>query len=163
MKSKRKRVLLNNIDILIMLITNRRLLFDYNVHQTFEAGIILTGCEVKSIRKNHIGIVDCYVSIKDNEAWLLNWNIPKYDQAFKDDKYDPKRPKKLLLKRTEIARITGMIKRDGYTVMASKLYDNKRGFLKIELSLVTGKKKYDKRQYIREKDERREMRMKFKE
>ena len=78
-------------------------------------------------------------------------------------KYDPKRPRKLLLKHTEISRITGMIKRDGYAIVVSKLYDNKRGFLKIELALVTGKKKYDKRQYIREKDERREMRTKFKE
>lgn len=146
-----------------MLIVNKRLLFDYNVHQTFEAGIVLTGCEVKSIRKNHIGIVDCYVSIQDHEAWLLNWNIPKYEQSFKDDKYDPKRPRKLLLKHTEISRITGMIKRDGYAIIVSKLYNNKRGFLKIELALVTGKKKYDKRQYIREKDERREMRTKFKE
>ena len=146
-----------------MLIVNKRLLFDYNVHQTFEAGIVLTGCEVKSIRKNHVGIVDCYVSIKGREAWLLNWNIPKYEQAFKDDNYDPKRPRRLLLKHTETARIAGMIKRDGYTIVVGKLYENKRGFFKMELALVTGKKKYDKRQYLREKDERREIRMKFKD
>lgn len=146
-----------------MQIVNKRLYFDYNIHQTFEAGISLTGCEVKSIRKNHVNIVDCYVSLQNNNAWLLNWNIPKYEQAFKDDNYDPKRAKQLLLKRAEIARITGLIKRDGYTLMVSKLYTNKRGFFKLELALVTSKKKYDKRQYLREKDEKREMRIKFKD
>lgn len=146
-----------------MLIINKRLNFDYNVHDSFEAGIVLTGAEVKSIRKNHIGIVDCYVSIKEKDAWLLNWNIPKYEQSFKDNNYDPRRPKKLLLKHQEIARIIGMIKRNGYSIIVSKLYTNKRGWIKLELALVTAKKKYDKRQYIKEKDERREMRIKFKE
>ena len=144
-------------------IVNRRTNFDYNIHDTFESGVVLTGAEVKSIRKNHVSIVDCYVSIKGREAWVLNWNIPKYEQSFKDDKYNPTRERKLLLKRNETSRITGMVKRDGYTIVVSKLYTNKRGFIKLELSLVTSKKKYDKRQYIKEKDERREMRIKFKE
>jgi len=144
-----------------MLIVNKRINFDYNIHQTFEAGIVLTGCEVKSIRKHNVNIVDCYVSVNNNEAWVLNWNIPKYEQSFKDDNYDPKRPKKLLLKKSEAHRIIGLIKRDGYTIIVSKLYTNKKGFFKLELALVTAKKKYDKRQYIREKDERREMRKKF--
>ena len=144
-----------------MIIVNKRLFFDYNVHQTFEAGIVLTGCEVKSIRKNTVSIMDCYVSFKDGECWLMNWNIPKYEQAFKDDKYDPRRIKRLLLKKNEISRIIGLIKRNGYAIIVSKLYTNKRGFFKMELALVTGKKKYDKRQYIKEKDERREMRTKF--
>ena len=146
-----------------MLIVNKRLHFDYNVHETFEAGISLTGAEVKSIRKNHVSIVDCYVSVKEREAMLLNWNIPKYEQAFKDDKYNPTRERRLLLKHNEISRIIGMIKRDGYTIIVSKLYTNKRGYIKLELVLVTSKKKYDKRQYIKEKDERREMRMKFRD
>lgn len=143
-----------------MMIVNKRLLFDYNVEQTFEAGISLTGCEVKSIRKNKINIIDCYVSLNNNDAWLLNWNIPKYTNSFKDNEYNPKRPKRLLLKKTEIHRMIGLTKRNGYTIVVSKLYTNKRGFFKLELALVTGKKKYDKRQYIKEKDERREMRMK---
>ena len=78
-----------------MMIVNKRLLFDYNVEQTFEAGISLTGCEVKSIRKNKINIIDCYVSLNNNDAWLLNWNIPKYTNSFKDNEYNPKRPKRL--------------------------------------------------------------------
>ena len=146
-----------------MFIVNKRINFDYNIHQTFEAGIVLTGCEVKSIRKNYVSIVDCYVSVKNNEAWVLNWNIPKYEQSFKDNNYDPKRPKRLLLKKTEARRIIGLIKREGYTLIVGKLYTNKRGFFKLELALVTAKKKYDKRQYIKEKDIRRETKIKFAE
>jgi len=146
-----------------MLIVNKRLFFDYNVHQTFEAGIVLTGNEVKSIRNNHVHITDCYVSVKDRNAWLLNWNIPKYENSFKDNNYDPRRPKRLLLKRSEINRMIGLIQRDRYMITVSKLYTNRRGFFKLELALVTGKKKYDKRRYIKEKDERREMMIKFKD
>ena len=146
-----------------MLILNRRINFDFNVHQTFEAGVALTGTEVKSIRKNHIGIQDCYVSIKKDEAWLLNWNIPIYNYSYKDNNYDPRRPKKLLLKRNEIYRIIGLTKQNGYTIAISKCYTNKRGFIKLELALVTGKKQYDKRRYIKEKDKRREERTKFKD
>lgn len=144
-----------------MLIVNKRINFDYNIHYTFEAGISLTGCEVKSIRKNNVSIVDCYVVVKDNEVLLLNWNIPKYEQAYKDDNYNPKRERKLLLHKNEIARIIGFTKRDGYTIIVSKCYSNQRGFIKLELALVTAKKKYDKRQYLKEKDERRESRIKF--
>ncbi len=138
------------------LIKNKRILFDYNVHQTFDAGIALTGCEVKSIRENHIGINDCYVVVKNNEVLVLNWNIPKYKQAFKNDNYDPRRPKKLLLKKEEIKKIIGSSKRSGYSIVISEIYTNEKGFFKFKLALVTSKKKYDKRQYIREKDERRE-------
>lgn len=144
-----------------MLIINKRINFDFNVHQTFEAGIVLTGAEVKSIRKNAISVNDCYVSINRNQAELLNWNIPKYEQSYKDDKYDPRRPKRLLLKKTEIARIIGLIKRDGYTIVVSKCYSGRGGYIKLELALVTAKKKYDKRKYIKEKDIRREERTKF--
>ena len=146
-----------------MLIVNKRLFFDYNIHQTFEAGIELTGEEVKSIRQNHVGINGCFACVKENEAWIFNWNIPKYKQAFINKNHDPYRPKKLLLKRSEINRILGKLKRSGYSIVASKLYSNKRGFLKLELALVTSKKKYDKRQYIREKDEQREAARKFKD
>ena len=144
-----------------MLIINKRINFDFNIHQTFEAGISLTGAEVKSIRSGNVGVVDCYVSIKGRDAWLLNWNIPKYEQGFRDENYNPRRPKRLLLKKTEIARIIGLIKQDGYAVVVSKCYTNKRGYIKLEIALVTGKKKYDKRQYIKEKDQRREERRKF--
>ena len=146
-----------------MLIVNKRLFFDYNIHKTFEAGIKLTGEEVKSIRQNHVGINSCFASIKENEAWVLNWNIPKYKHAFTNKDYDPFRAKKLLLKRSEINRIVGILKRGGYSIAISKLYSNKRGFLKLELAIVTGKKKYDKRQCIRKKDEQREAARKFKE
>ena len=144
-----------------MLIVNKRINFDFNIHQTFEAGVSLTGAEVKSIRAGNVGIVDCYVSIKGRDAWILNWNIPKYEHGFRDENYDPRRPKRLLLKKTEIARIIGLIKQDGYAVVVSKCYTNKRGYIKLEIALVTGKKKYDKRQYIKEKDQRREERRKF--
>ena len=144
-----------------MLILNRRLHFDYNVHETVDAGISLTGAEVKSIRKNSVSINGCYVSIKGHEAFLLNWNIPKYEQAYKDNNYDPCRPRRLLLKKTEVIRMSTTIKRDGYTVVVSKCYTNKRGYIKLELALVSGKKQYDKREYIKKKDERREGKRKF--
>lgn len=144
-----------------MLIINKRINFDFNVHQTFEAGIVLTGAEVKSIRKNNVSVNDCYVSINGNQAELLNWNIPKYEQSYKDDKYNPRRVKRLLLKKTEIARIIGLVKRDGYTIVVSKCYSGRGGYIKLELALVTAKKKYDKRKYIKEKDIRREERRKF--
>ena len=146
-----------------MLIVNKRINFDFNVFQTFEVGVVLTGDEVKSIRTNHIGIVDCYVAIKGRDAWLLNWNIPKYKQSFTNDKYNPRREKKLLLKHSEIVRIIGLMKQKGFTIVVSKCYTNKKGYIKLELALVTGKKKYDKRRYIRQKDERREERKKFAE
>ncbi len=146
-----------------MLILNKRVNFDFNVHQTFEAGIVLTGAEVKSIRVNHVSIMDCYVSVKNRDMWLLGWNIPKYEQSYKDNNYDARRAKKLLLKKNEVARIIGLIKRDGYTIIVSKCYTNKKGYIKLELALVTGKKKYDKRQYIKEKDERRENTRKFRD
>ena len=144
-----------------MFLENKRINFDFNIHETYEAGIVLTGAEVKSIRDKAAGIVDCYVAFKANELWLINWNVPKYKQSFQNEKYDPKRARKLLLKRTELARIAGSVKRNGYTIVVSKLYTNKRGYIKLELALVTGKKKYDKRQYIKEKDLRREAKTKF--
>ncbi|MBQ7552002.1 MAG: SsrA-binding protein SmpB [Rickettsiales bacterium] len=144
-----------------MMIVNKRINFDFNIHQTFEAGIVLTGAEVKSIRKNSVSVNDCYVSINGFNATLLNWNIPKYEQSYRDDKYDPRRPKKLLLHKNEIARITGSMKRDGYTLVIIKCYNGRGGYIKLELALVTAKKKYDKRQYIKEKDARREERKKF--
>ena len=144
-----------------MLIVNKRINYDFNIHQTFEAGISLTGAEVKSIRAGNVGIIDCYVSVKGCEAWLLNWNIPKYEHGFRDEHYDARRPKRLLLKKTEIYRIIGLIKQNGYAAVVSKCYTSKRGYIKLEIALVTGKKKYDKRQYIKEKDQRREARRKF--
>lgn len=146
-----------------MLIVNKRINFDFNIHQTFEAGIILTGVEVKSIRVNRVSIADCYVSIKNHDIWLLGWSIPKYKHAYKDNNYDPRREKKLLLKKSEIARIIGLTKRDGYTIVVSKCYTNNKNYIKLELALVTGKKKYDKRRYIKEKDERRENMRKFRD
>ena len=144
-----------------MLIINRRINFDFNIHHTFEAGIVLTGEEVKSIRQNNISVNDCYVSIKDNEVWLLNWNIPKYKQSFFKTNYDPKRPRKLLLKKPEISRLIGLVNREGFSMIISKCYTTRKGFIKLEIALATAKKKYDKRQYIKEKDARREARTKF--
>ena len=144
-----------------MFVENRRINFDFDIHETYEAGIALTGAEVKSIRDRNVSIVDCYVAVKDNEVCVMNWNIPKYKQSVKDEKYDPRRIKKLLLKKSEISRISGLLKRNGYTIVVSKLYTNKRGFIKLELALVTSKKKYDKRRYLKEKDARREEKIKF--
>lgn len=129
--------------------TNRKANFEYFIEDTFECGIVLTGSEVKSLRKGHLNISDSYGVVRDNEIFLLNANIPCYENTscFKGDE---KRTRKLLLHKSEIAKIERKVKNDSYTLVPLKAYF-KDGFAKILLAVAKGKHLYDKKQSLKEK------------
>jgi SsrA-binding protein len=130
---------------------NRRARFNYHIGETFEAGIMLTGSEVKSLRTGKATIAESYVDPKDGEVWLINATIPVYAQAGRFN-HEPKRPRKLLLHQRQINKLTGAIEREGMTVIPLKLYFNPRGRAKIEIALAEGKKLYDKRETAKKRD-----------
>lgn len=138
---------------------NRRARFDYSIEESFECGMELKGTEVKSIKDGKISFPDAYAEVRDNEVWLKNFNIAEY--AFSSVfSHDPKRPKKLLLHAQEIKRIERKAREKGYTLIPLSVY-LKRGRVKIELGLCKGKKAYDKRADIKERDLNRELRREF--
>jgi SsrA-binding protein len=124
---------------------NRKARFHFAIGETFEAGIALTGSEVKSMRTGKANIGESYASSRDGELWLYNANISEYKQAGRFN-HAPKRPRKLLLHRRQINRLIGAVEREGMTVVPLKLYFNDKGRAKIEIALARGKKLYDKRQ-----------------
>ena len=123
---------------------NRKARFNYEIGQVFEAGIALTGTEVKSLRTGKATIAESYAGARDGELWLYNANIPEYLQANRFN-HAPKRPRRLLLHKREIYRLIGAVEREGMTLVPLKLYFNEKGRAKIELALARGKKLYDKR------------------
>lgn len=134
---------------------NRRARFDYEIGQTFEAGIALTGTEVKSLRGGKSNIGDSYAGEHEGELWLYNAHIPEYLQANRFQ-HETRRPRKLLLKKREIARLANAVTRQGMTVVPLKIYFNDRGIAKIELALARGKKQHDKRETEKARDWQRE-------
>ena len=124
---------------------NRRARFNYEIGETFEAGIALTGSEVKSLRQGRATIAESYADTRDGELWLVNANIPEYLQAGRFN-HAPKRPRKLLLHRRQIDKLAGGVERDGMTIVPLRMYFNERGRAKIELALARGKKLHDKRE-----------------
>ena len=130
---------------------NRKARFNYAIEDTIEAGISLTGTEVKSIRNGKTTIAESYADSKDGEIWLINANIPEYLQANRFN-HEPKRPRKLLLHRKEIGKLAGAIQREGMTVVPLKLYFNQRGIAKVLLGLAKGKKLHDKRDTEKRRD-----------
>lgn len=136
---------------------NRRAHHDYHIEDTYDAGIVLTGSEIKSIRANHISLSDGFVQEKDGELWLLNVNIAVYAQGASYGHKDPIRPRKLLLHRKEIAEIISRIRERGYTAVPLMVY-LQRGRAKVEIALAKGKKQYDKRDTIAKRDAEREIR-----
>jgi SsrA-binding protein len=124
---------------------NRKARFNYEIGETFEAGIVLTGSEVKSLRAGKATIAESYADTKGGELWLINANIPEYLQAARFN-HAPKRPRKLLLHEREIAKLAGAVEREGMTIVPLKLYLNERGRAKVELALARGKKLHDKRE-----------------
>lgn len=138
-----------------VLAQNRRAWHDYEILETFEAGISLLGSEVKSAKAGHITIQSGYVAIHDGEAFLHAANISPFAQAGPNG-HDPLRTRKLLLKRKEIERLHGLLKTKGLTLIPLKAVE-KRGYVKIDLGLVRGKKDYDKRHDIKRKDENRDL------
>src|ERR1041384_4875420 len=134
---------------------NRKARFNYEIGETFEAGIALTGTEVKSLRVGKATIAESYADTRRNEIWLINANIPEYLQANRFN-HEPRRPRKLLLHRRQINRLIGAVEREGMTLVPLQLYCNPRGRAKIEIALARGKKLHDKRQTAKKRDWERE-------
>lgn len=134
---------------------NRRARFEYHIEDVFEAGICLTGTEVKSLRFGEGSIAESYAEIKNGECWLVNSNVPEFSHG---NRYNhvPKRPRKLLLHEREIARLQGAVERKGMTLVPLSVYFNGRGRAKVELALAKGKNAADKRNTIKERDWKRE-------
>ncbi len=134
---------------------NRKARFNYSIEDTVEAGLALTGTEVKSIRSGKSTIAESYADSKNGEIWLINANIPEYLQANRFN-HEPKRPRKLLLHKKQINKLIGAVDREGMTLIPLKLYFNERGRAKIELALARGKKLHDKRETERKRSWDRE-------
>lgn len=130
---------------------NRKARFHYEIGQTFEAGIALTGTEVKSLRGGKSTIGESYAGVKDDELWLVNAFIPEYLEANRFN-HEPKRPRKLLLHRNELNKMIGAVQREGMTIVPLKIYFNEKGRAKVELALARGKKLHDKREAEKERD-----------
>jgi SsrA-binding protein len=134
---------------------NRKARFNYFIDETMEAGVALTGTEVKSLRSGKAAIAESYADARGGEIWLINANIPEYLQANRFN-HAPKRPRKLLLHRRQINKLIGAVEREGMTLVPLKLYFNEKGRAKIELALARGKKLYDKRETEKKRSWERE-------
>ena len=134
---------------------NRQARFNYEIGETFEAGIALTGSEVKSLRAGKATIAESYADARAGEIWLVNANIPEYLQAGRFN-HAPKRPRKLLLHKRQIGKLSGAVEREGMTIVPLKLYFNDKGRAKIELAIARGKKLHDKRETERKRSWERE-------
>ena len=135
---------------------NRKARYNYEIEETYEAGIVLLGTEVKSLRNGGINLKDAYARIDNGELFLFNCHIAQYLQGNRNN-HDPERPRKLLLKKREIRRLIGKTTEKGLTLVPLKLYFNPKGIAKVELGLGRGKANQDKRQTIRERDQKRDL------
>ena len=142
--------------------TNRKAGRDYHLEDKQEAGLVLKGTEIKSIRAGRVNLSDGYVQPRDGELWLVNVHIAPYDPAGQYYGHDPLRPRKLLLHRREIDRLLSRIVERGYTVVPTRMY-LKDGRAKVEIALARGKRKYDKRQAIAERTAKRDVERALKE
>lgn len=131
---------------------NRRANFDYAIEDKFEAGLMLVGTEVKSLRHGQCMIAESHVGEKDGELHLLNAHIPEYQQASQLLQHEPRRPRKLLLKKKEIGKLMGAVSREGYTIIPLRIYFDKKGLAKLEIALAKGKKQHDKRETEKKRD-----------
>ena len=137
---------------------NRRARHEYSIDETFEAGIALTGTEIKSIRARKVNLSDAYARVEKGEAWLIGLHIAPFEQASKQrGNHEPKRTRKLLLHRSEIDEIMGRAARKGQTIIPLRLYLNGQGRAKVELGLGRGKQQHDRRRDIAERDSQREV------
>ncbi len=134
---------------------NRRARYDYHIDDKYEAGIVLTGTEVKSLRFGEGSIAESYAEVKEDEIWLINANIPEFSHGNRYN-HEPKRPRKLLLNVREINKLHGAVMRQGMTLVPLSIYFNERGRAKVELALAKGKKAPDKRATEKERDWKRE-------
>ncbi len=137
--------------------TNRKAYFEYFVLEDFDAGLMLLGAEVKSVREGNVSIVDCFAYITNGEVWLKNMKVARYKQTHMAEKHDENRDKKLLLNRKEIDRIEKLLQDKGTTMVPLEIFTS-RNRVKVKLGVVKGKKLYDKRETIKKRDMDREIR-----
>jgi len=134
---------------------NRRARFDYFIEETLEAGIALSGTEVKSLRGGEGSIAESYAEVRGEEVWLVNANVPEFSHGNRFN-HEPKRPRKLLLHSREIEKLVGAVERKGMTLVPLSVYFNGKGRAKVELALARGKQTHDKRQTIKDRDWQRD-------
>ncbi len=144
-----------------ILAVNKRVTYDYAISDKYEAGLVLAGQEVKSAKTGHISLKESFVTVRGGELYLTNANIPPYEHAGEIKNYDPTRPRKLLLKKSEIRHLIGKVRVQGLTLVPIRVYTKKR-LLKLEFGLGKGKKEFDKREDIAKREADRKMRQKLK-
>lgn len=137
-------------------IKNKRATFDYELLETFTAGIVLTGTEIKSIRLGKASLVDTFCVVEKGELWVRNMYIAEYFYGTYNN-HTARRDRKLLLNRKELRKIDRSVKETGFTIVPTRLFINDRGLAKLVIAIAKGKKSYDKRQTLREKDDKRQM------
>jgi SsrA-binding protein len=137
-------------------VSNRKARHDYDLLERFETGIVLTGAEVKSLRGGRGSLTEAFARVRDGEVWLEGMHIPPYEQASDKRTYDPIRPRKLLLHRKEIERLMGKTAEKGLSLVPLRVYFS-HGIAKLELALARGRRRYEKRQAIAEREHKREM------
>lgn len=137
-------------------IKNKRASFDYEFVETYTAGIVLTGTEIKSIRAGKASLVDTYCLFEKDELWVRNMYIAEYFYGSYNN-HAARRDRKLLLNKKELKKIQRLVKETGYTIIPTRLFLNERGLAKVNIAVARGKKQYDKRQSLREKDDKRSM------
>lgn len=145
-----------NADGIKQIANNRKAYHDFHILDTFEAGVALTGTEVKSLRANGCSLVDGFVRVRDGEAWLVNVQIPAYAQGTFFSQHEPRRDRKLLLHAREIKRLIGTLQEKGLSLVPTRAYFRK-GIVKFELGLARGKKLHDKRESIKRREAQREI------
>ena len=138
------------------IVNNRKAYFEYHILEEFEAGIVLLGSEVKSIRMGNVTLSDSFIYLKSGEVWIKNFKVARYKQTHLSEKHEDNREKKLLLTKTQIIKISRMMEDKGVTCIPLQVF-SKNNKLKVKVGVVKGKKLYDKRQSIKERDIKREM------
>ncbi|MBQ2877876.1 MAG: SsrA-binding protein [Bacteroidaceae bacterium] len=137
-------------------IKNRRAAFDYHVTESYTAGIVLTGTEIKSIRQSRASLVDTYCTFIAGELWVKNMHVAEYFYGSYNN-HTARRDRKLLLERKELRKLQQAVKNPGFTIVPMRLYINEKGLAKLVIALARGKHEYDKRESIKERDDKREM------
>ncbi len=145
-----------------VIVTNKKAAYDYFILSKYEAGIVLQGSEIKSIRNHAVNLKDSYVVIKNQEVFILNMHIAEYSHGNLFN-HDPFRTRKLLLHKKEILKMQLKIKQEGFTLIPTKLYFNEKGKVKVEIALAKGKKLYDKREAIKQREQKRELQKNYKQ
>ncbi|MBK6934649.1 MAG: SsrA-binding protein SmpB [Bacteroidales bacterium] len=142
-------------------IVNKKAKFEYTILDRYEAGIVLTGTEIKSIRQNKASLSDAYCVFKDGELWVKNMHIAEYSHGTYNN-HEPKRDRKLLLHKHQLRRLESKVKESGLTIVPLRLYINEKGIAKLEIALVRGKKEHDKREAIKKRETERNISKFFK-